>query len=325
MPKIRVGVAGAGAFGRHHLRVLGNIAAVELSGVMDIDPSRAAAAAADNGCKPFSTLEEIAAQSDAVVVAVPTSAHADVGCRLMEAGVDVLIEKPIAPDAASAGRLIETARRSGRVLQVGHLERYNPAVEALRRLATLPLFFEIHRLSVFTPRSLDIDVVLDLMIHDIDIVLALTGQRPSEIRAAGLSILSSKVDIANVRLSFPTGCVANFTASRVSTEQVRKLRMFQPHQYFSLDYRKQELVSIGVSEGRQISFQPIAVESREPLKREVEDFVQAVETRASPRVTGEEGVAALEVGLAILDKIKEHAEVVAQSVRRATLGGPAAS
>lgn len=325
MRKIRIGVAGAGNFGRHHLRVLRSLGSADLAGVTDLDPARAAAAAAEYSCPSYQAIEELAASSDAVVVAVPTSAHADVGCRLLDAGVDVLIEKPIAPDAASALRLIQGAVHRGCVLQVGHLERYNPAVEALCRVSHVPLFFEIHRLSVFTPRSLDVDVVLDLMIHDIDIVLALVGQRPVEVRAAGLSILSSKVDIANVRLAFPNGCTANFTASRVSTEQVRKLRMFQPHEYFSLDYRKQELISMGVSPDRRVSFQPVAVEPGEPLRRELEDFIRVVETRGSPRVGGRQALAALEVALAILDKIKEHAELVAQSVSRATQSGPVAS
>jgi predicted dehydrogenase len=325
VPKIRVGVAGAGTFGRHHLRVLRSMERAELAGVVDIDPNRAAAAATEFGCARFDSLEDLAGRCDAAIVAVPTTAHADIGAKLLDAGVDVLVEKPIAPDVSSARRLIETATRRGRLLQVGHLERYNPAVEALCRVSRLPLFFEIHRLSLFTPRSLDVDVVLDLMIHDIDIVLTLTAQRPAEVRAAGLSILSRKVDIANVRLAFANGCTANFTASRVSTEQVRKLRMFQPHQYFSLDYRKQELLSMGVSPERQLHFQPVAVESQEPLRRELEDFIQAVETRARPRVDGEQALRALEVALEILDKIKENAELVAQSVSRATLSGPAAS
>jgi predicted dehydrogenase len=161
--------------------------------------------------------------------------------RAARAGIDVLVEKPIAVDVAAAGRIIESAARNDRVLQVGHLERFNPAVLELERRATLPLFFEIHRLNLFSPRSLDVDVVLDLMIHDVDIVLALAGAEPAEIRAAGICILSPKVDIANVRLQFPNGCVANLTASRVSTERVRKLRLFQPRQYLSLDYARQDL------------------------------------------------------------------------------------
>ncbi len=175
---------------------------------------------------------DIIGQVDAAIVAVPTIAHAEIGCALLEAGIDVLIEKPIASTLAEADRLVDAATRNGRILQVGHLERFNPAVIALEKAATLPLFFEIHRMSVFTPRSLDVDVVLDLMIHDLDIVLALARAELKEIRAAGISILSPKVDIANVRLEFDDGCISNMTASRVSTEKVRKLRLFQPSNTF---------------------------------------------------------------------------------------------
>src|SRR6202012_2554930 len=178
---------------------------------------------------------------------------------LLEAGIDVLVEKPIAPDMESARRMVEAAERHGRIVQVGHLERFNPAVVELERRATLPLFFEIHRLNMFSPRSLDVDVVLDLMIHDVDIVLALAKTEPSEIRAAGIRILSQKEDIANVRLQFPNGCIANLTASRVSTERVRKLRLFQPQQYLSLDYGRQDLVLFSVSGGQQIGYEKAAV------------------------------------------------------------------
>ena len=215
--------------------------------MVDSNSDRASAAAAEYACPIFTSPAELAGKIDAAVVAVPTSHHAEVGCALLENGIDVLVEKPIAHDLASARRLVETAARHNRILQVGHLERFNPAVAALKKIVRLPLFFEIHRLSLFSPRSLDVDVVLDLMIHDLDIVLDLVGAMPDEIRAAGISILSDKVDIANVRLAFPGGCVANLTASRVSTERVRKLRLFQPHQYVSLDYQKQDAVVFTVS------------------------------------------------------------------------------
>jgi predicted dehydrogenase len=309
---IRVGVAGAGAFGRNHLRVLRDANA--LSGVYDPDQARAQAAAAEFGCAAFPTLEDLASASTAAVVAAPTIAHAEVGLAFMERGLDVLVEKPIAATLEDAQRLVETAARLGRILQIGHLERFNPAVQALESLGVLPLFFEIHRLSVFTPRSLDVDVVLDLMIHDLEIVLALTGAMPEEIRAAGIQILSSRVDIANVRLQFPGGCVANLTASRASTDQVRKLRLFAPHQYLSLDYQRQDLVSVSVGENRQIAFRPIAVAKQEPLKLEIAEFLDCIRTRRRPRVSGEEGMRALEVAVDILDKIKLHAEVVAKTV-----------
>ena len=259
MNKIRVAVIGAGVFGRHHLRVLSQSLNATLVGVVDADPERAAQAAAEHNCLTFATLGELQGNVDAAVVAVPTSLHAEVGCELLESGIDVLVEKPIAADLASARRLVDTAAEHERILQIGHLERFNPAVAALKKITTIPLFFEIHRLSLFSPRSLDVDVVLDLMIHDLDIVLDLAGAMPEEIRAAGISILSEKVDIANVRLAFPGGCVANLTASRVSTERVRKLRLFQPHQYISLDYQKQEAVAFTVSGNQQIGFQPLPV------------------------------------------------------------------
>jgi len=297
------------------LRILSKSDLAELAGVVDTDSERAAAAAAEYGCPAYASPAELAGKIDAAVVAVPTSLHAEVGCALLDSGADVLVEKPIAADLASARRLVETAARHGRILQVGHLERFNPAVTALKKIVRLPLFFEIHRLSLFSPRSLDVDVVLDLMIHDLDIVLDLAGMMPEEIRAAGISILSEKVDIANVRLAFPGGCIANLTASRVSTERVRKLRLFQPHQYISLDYQKQEAVAFTVSGNQQIGFQPLPVAKEEPLRLEVESFLDAVARRARPLVPGEEGLRALEVALAILDKIEAHRKVVAQHIQ----------
>ena len=315
MNKIRVAVVGAGVFGRHHLRVLSQSLNATLVGVLDADPERAAMAAAEHNCLTFATLGELKDNVDAAVIAVPTSLHAEVGCELLESGIDVLVEKPIAADLASARRLVDTAAEHERILQVGHLERFNPAVTALKKITNVPLFFEIHRLSLFSPRSLDVDVVLDLMIHDLDIVLDLAGGMPEEIRAAGISILSDKVDIANVRLSFPGGCIANLTASRVSTERVRKLRLFQPHQYISLDYQKQEAVAFTVSGNQQIGFQPLAVTKEEPLRLEVESFLQAVANRDRPLVPGEDGLRALEVARAILDKIEEHSKVVTQRLQ----------
>jgi predicted dehydrogenase len=315
LKKIRVAVVGAGVFGRHHLRVLSQSLNATLVGVVDADRERAAQAAAEHNCLTFATLGELKGEIDAAVVAVPTSLHAEVGCELLAAGIDVLVEKPIAADLASARRLVDTAAEHQRILQIGHLERFNPAVAALKKIASIPLFFEIHRLSLFSPRSLDVDVVLDLMIHDLDIVLDLAGAMPEEIRAAGISILSDKVDIANVRLAFPGGCIANLTASRVSTERVRKLRLFQPHQYISLDYQKQEAVAYTVSGNQQIGFQPLPAVKEEPLRLEVEAFLACVADRTSPTVPGKEGVRALEVALAILDKIEEHAKLVTQRLQ----------
>jgi predicted dehydrogenase len=314
MAKPRITVVGAGEFGRNHVRVVKQSPRAELVAVVDSNAARAAEVAAANGCLALTDVRELAGKADAAVVAVPTSAHADVGCTLVEAGLDVLMEKPIAPDLASADRLIQAAEARHRILQVGHLERFNPAVMALEKVARLPLFFEIHRMSVFSPRSLDTDVVLDLMIHDIDILLSLVNREIAEIRAAGISILTGKVDIANVRLQFEGGCVANLTASRVSTEKVRKLRLFQPNQYISVDYTRQDAAVFSVGADRQISFHPLPVNKGEPLALQFDAFLDAVETRQTPKLNGHAGRLSLGVALAILAKIEEHSRVVAQSL-----------
>ncbi len=312
--KHKLAVIGAGQFGKNHCRVIHESERAQLVAVVDADAARAGEMAAQYGAEAFTDFRRTLGLVDAAVVAVPTTAHETVGCWLLENGVDLLVEKPIAVDLAQAGSLVDAAARHGRVLQVGHLERFNPAVIEMERRATLPLFFEIHRLNIFSPRSLDVDVVLDLMIHDVDIVLALTKAAPSEIRAAGISILSHKVDIANVRLQFPNGCVANLTASRVSTERVRKVRLFQPHQYLSLDYTRQALAVFSVGEGRQIGFEQAPVKQAEPLKLQLEAFLDSVETRNSPKTSGGAARQTLEVALSILDKIEEHSEVVTRTL-----------
>jgi predicted dehydrogenase len=312
--KPRIAVVGAGAFGRNHLRVIHRSERAELAGVFDLDPQRAAQAAEPYGCAVFASLEELGGNASAAVVATPTVTHSEVGCALIEMGLDVMVEKPIAHTPTAARELVATALARGRILQVGHLERFNPAVIALEAAIGKPLFFEVHRLSEFSPRSLDVDVVLDLMIHDIDIVLSLTRETPEEIRAAGIRILSEKVDIANVRLQFPSGCIANLTASRVSTERVRKLRLFQPHEYISLDYSRQDAVRFRVKPPMAIDFTPLPVAKDEPLRLELEGFFESIATRRAPKVTGEQGVAALEVACSILDKIEEHAQLVAKTL-----------
>jgi predicted dehydrogenase len=314
MAKTRLAVIGAGQFGKNHCRVIHESERAELVAVVDAAPERAAEMAAAYGARAFTDFREAAALVDAAVVAVPTTSHEPVGCALLESGADVLVEKPIAQDLAAADRLVETAARHGRILQTGHLERFNPGVIELERRATLPLFFEIHRLNLFSPRSLDVDVVLDLMIHDVDIVLALTGAAPQEIRAAGISILSHNVDIANVRLQFPNGCVANLTASRVSTERVRKLRLFQPRQYLSLDYTRQALAVFSVGENKQIGFEQAAVAQAEPLKLQLDAFLDSVETREPPKTSGAAARRTLEVALSIIDNIKEHGDLVSQAL-----------
>lgn len=314
MAKPRLAVVGTGQFGKNHCRVIHESEGAELVAVVDIDATRAAEVASLYGGLPLTDYRELGGRVDAAVVAAPTSAHEQIGCFLVDAGIDVLVEKPLTPDVESADRLVRTAEKSGRVLQVGHLERFNPAVSELERRVTLPLFFEIHRMNLFSPRSLDVDVVLDLMIHDVDIVLAFAGTEPAEIRAAGVSILSSKVDIANVRLEFSNGCVANLTASRISTERVRKLRLFQPDQYLSLDYTRQDLAIFSVR-GGQIGFEQAPVTKAEPLKLQLEAFLECVQTRKSPKTSGRAARPTLKVALAIVDRIKEHSHVVSQALK----------
>jgi predicted dehydrogenase len=310
--ELQLAVAGVGAFGKNHLRILRELPGVKLAAVVDTDAKRARA----TGLPFFADVRDLPEGIDAAVVAVPTKEHARVGCALLERGIDVLVEKPIAFDLASARQLADTATRNERLLQVGHLERFNPAVQALASIVKLPLFFEVHRMSLFSPRSLDIDVVLDLMIHDIDVILSLTGAPPEEIRAAGIRILSGKVDIANVRLAFPGGCIANLTASRVSTEKVRKIRVFQPQQYISVDYERQDVAAFTVSSSHEIAFLPVGLDKQEPLRAELESFVECVRTRRPPLVGAADGIQALEVALAILKHIEIHAEVVANTLSR---------
>jgi predicted dehydrogenase len=317
---LSVAVIGCGAFGRNHARVYHELQKagdrVRLAGVVDVDRSRAHSLAREFECKPYSSVEELISSGgvDSASIAVPTIDHAVVARELMQAGVDVLIEKPLTSTLAEADELIELAERERRIAQVGHLERFNPAVQATLPLITKPMFFEVHRLSVFTPRSLDVDVVLDLMIHDLDAVLAFVKSPVKEIRAAGLPILSNKVDIANARVEFESGCVANFTASRVSTERVRKLRFFQPRQYISIDYGRQDVLVFSVGEGGgapspnpNIKISKPAVVPEEPLRAEIRAFLEAVRTRKNPPVGLEDGRRALEVALEILAQIDAHA------------------
>lgn len=311
---LRVAVVGAGAFGTNHLRVLGGLERVQITAVVDPDLNRASAAAAEWGCPAFEAIEQLPSDLDAAVVAAPTAVHAPIGCALLERGLDVLVEKPIAPDLESARQLAAAARRNGRILQIGHLERFNPAVIALAGSVTLPLFFEIHRMNLFSPRSLDVDVVLDLMIHDLDIVLSLVGKMPDEIRAAGISILSPKVDIAHVRLSFPGGCVANLTASRVSTEKIRKLRLFEPGRYISVDYQRQDASCFRVRSEEDIWIDSLNVEKQEPLRLELESFIECVRLRKQPVVSADDATRALEVALAVLDRIEEHTATVRDTI-----------
>jgi predicted dehydrogenase len=350
---VRVAVVGAGAFGRNHLRVYRELEQagfpVELVAVIEPDERARTAAEAKFGVRGFATMADCmkAARADlkrvdAASVCVPTVHHAACARELMACGIDLLIEKPLASSLAEADEMVALARELGRVVQVGHLERFNPAVRAVRGLLNRPMFFEVHRLSVFTPRSLDVDVVLDLMIHDLDIVMKLVGEPVREVRAVGLPVLSQRVDIANVRLEFENGCVANFTASRVSTERVRKMRFFQPHQYLSVDFARQDLLMIDVTaaagldlaqlaqmqanllhpthDGKTVmdgaavehpspgmELRKVPVEAGEPLRLEIEAFLEAVRTRERPVVTVEDGRAALALALEINASMAEHA------------------
>ena len=314
---------GVGAFGRNHARVLKHLqqegAPVRLLGVVDRDLARADAVAREFDCRSFGSLEQLLtthSELQAACVTVPTVDHLRVARALMEAGVDVLIEKPLAASLAEADELTALARAGNRIAQVGHLERFNPAVRATLPLLTRPMFFEVHRLSVFTPRSLDVDVVLDLMIHDLDIVLTFARSAVKEVRAVGLPILSGKTDIANVRLEFESGCVANLTASRVSTERVRKLRFFQPRQYISIDYGRQDVLVFTVgseaappqtpSVNPQIGVTKPPIAAEEPLQAELKAFLDAVRRRTTPVVPLEDGRRALALALEIVEGIQAH-------------------
>src|SRR5438270_2698482 len=331
--KIRVAVVGVGAFGRNHARVYSELAkrgeAVELAAVCDANPERAAELAMEFKTQAFTSLEQLITKANiqAATVAVPTVHHANVALTLMEAGIDVLVEKPLAASLAEADDLIRTAKNKQRVAMVGHVERFNPAVRATFPLITQPMFFEVHRLSIFTPRALDVDVVLDLMIHDLDVVLSMVNSPVKEVRAVGLPVVSAKVDIANVRLEFDSGCVANLTASRISTERVRKVRFFQPRQYVSVDYGKQDVFALSVDEDfpagsidaalAAVAANPAVpipgvklmrpeVIAEEPLHAELKEFLKAVRERSTPLVSLEDGRRALAVALEINDAIAQH-------------------
>jgi len=302
---LRVGVIGVGTWGQKHARVYASLENVRLAGVCDPDEAVGREVAEKYKTQYFPHTEDLFGQVDAVSVVAPTAHHAEIGCAFLAHGVDVLVEKPMAGTLEEADRLIETARRHGRVLQVGHLERFNPAVIALRPILNDPRFFEIHRLGVFSPRSLDIDVVLDVMIHDLDILTSLVPSPVAAVRAVGIPILTDKIDIANARIEFENGCVANVTASRVSSERVRKIRFFQPNSYISLDYDRQtvsvySLVPSDGPLGKDILTHNLVVAPYEPLRAELESFIACVERRAEPQCRGEDGRRALALAFEVL-------------------------
>ena len=332
---INIVVVGAGVFGRNHARIYRQLADeganVRLVGVVDSDTARADVVAREFGCRAFGSVQQLIATHQEIQgasVCVPTVHHLETARQLMEAGVDVLIEKPVATSLREVDELIGTSQRLRRIVQVGHLERFNPAVRAALPIITRPMFFEVHRLSVFTPRSLDVDVVLDLMIHDLDVVLSFVDSPVREIRAVGLPILSGKIDIANVRLEFDSGCVANFTASRVSTERVRKLRFFQPGQYISLDYSRQDALLFGVGDDMAAGVPSVNPQIKvtklqapeatatktsvqeEPLHAELKSFLSCVQQRSTPIVSLQDGRRALAVALDIVTAMAEHGKKV---------------
>lgn len=307
-PPFRVAVVGVGHFGRHHARILGRLPGVELVGVVDIDIARAEAVAAEAGTRAVPDVEAIASDVDGVTIAVPTAAHARVALPLLRAGIPVLVEKPISMTVADADALVEAARASGTTLAVGHTERHNPAVTTGHQLVSMPRFIEVHRLAAFAPRSLDVDVVFDVMIHDLDVILAFVDGDPESIEAVGVPVLSDRVDIANARIRFPGGCIANLTASRISRDQVRKLRVFQPHSYVSIDYAAQHVEAWRVTRdgdgGAAIEGGPVDVPRAEPLDQELADFVHAAQTGTPPRVTGADGRRALALAQRIATAIE---------------------
>jgi len=311
--KIRVAVVGAGEFGRNHARVYREVRDAEFVGVYDKNSERSQQVATEFQTRALVSLDELRDLADAVSVAVPTVEHAAVGCRLMEMGLDVLVEKPMATNLAEADELLQSAKKFGRILQVGHVERFNPAVLAVEPILNHPLFFEVHRLGVFTARSLDVDVIYDLMIHDLDILLTLVNENVTEVKAVGIPVLTDKVDIAHARLEFAGGAVANVTASRVSTERVRKMRFFQQHEYISLDYARRDALRVAVRKpGPQpeFAFEKLPAQAVEPLRAELEAFVESVRTRREPRTSGRAGRAALELAERVMASIQEHGERV---------------
>lgn len=316
--RIRVAVVGVGDFGRHHARLYRALDGVELTGVFDTNRERAERAAEEFGTKRLESLDAVAEAATAVSLAVPTRDHARVGTELLRRGCDLLVEKPIATSRAEADELVRTAEETKRILQVGHTERFNPAVRAAAEVVTQPLFFEVHRLGGFSGRSLDVDVIFDVMIHDLDILLSFVRAPVEHVHAVGIPIMSPRVDIASVRLEFANGCVANLTASRVSTEKVRKLRFFQPHTYVSIDYDRQDALVISLDKTATASpaapglpagvkFRKLETVSEEPLQGELRAFVEAVRSRQAGPVTGQEARQALELAERVAAGIAQHA------------------
>jgi len=318
--KVPVGVIGVGEYGSNHARQLKEVRAAELIGVYDLNLDRAQTIAEELGTRAFGSADELLDAVQAASVVIPTARHRETVSLAFERGVDVLVEKPIARTVEEADALIRQAEEAGRILQVGHVERFNPGVAAAKAATRNPLFFEVHRLGVFSSRSLDVDVVFDLMIHDLDLVLWMTGASPVEVRAVGLPVLSDKVDIANARVEFSNGAVANLTASRVSTEKVRKFRYFQPHEYISIDFTRRDALVLSVDRDGpepRVGFRKLETHKREPLGAELESFVESVRTRRPPLVGGREGREALALAEQVMICIEQHAARVHFPLTRA--------
>ena len=305
---LRVGVVGVGHLGRHHARILSTLDGAKLTAVADVIVERATESAAAAGALAVTDSRELLGQVDAVTIAVPTELHLEIALPFLERGTSVLVEKPMARSLDEADRMIAAARASGAVLAVGHTERYNPAVAAVLPLVTSPRFIEVHRLGVFPDRSLDIDVVFDLMIHDLDVILSLVRSEVSSIEAVGVPVLTPRYDIANARLRFESGCIANVTASRISRDRVRKIRFFQPDSYLSIDYAAQEVEGWRLvrRDGSRPSIEggPVPVTRDEPLRRELADFVRAAGDRSAPLVDGDAGRRALALATRIAEKME---------------------
>jgi predicted dehydrogenase len=305
--KIRVAVIGVGALGKHHARILAALPAVELVGIVDVNEARAREIGALVNAPAFTNASDVLGSVDAITIAVPTESHLSVAVPFLQRGIGVLVEKPLARNADEAQQMIDEAAKSGAVFGVGHTERFNPAVAAVRPLLDHPRFIEVHRLGTFPDRSLDIDVVFDLMIHDLDVVLSIVPSDVASVEAVGVAVLTSRPDIANARLKFASGCIANITASRISKDRVRKIRIFQRDAYLSVDYAAQEVERWRLVKGNGampgIDGGKLQIEQEEPLKRELADFVAAVQDKRAPAVTGADGLRAIELAQRITDEM----------------------
>lgn len=299
MDKVRVGIIGVGYLGMQHARILSYLEEAELKGVADVDFKKAVEIGNRHGVGYFQNYEDMLDEIDAAIVSTPTSEHFLISMNLLRRGKSVLVEKPITETVEQGEQLVGQAQKNGLVLQVGHLERFNPAVEAVENIIKEPKFIEVQRLGSFSARSLDIDVILDLMIHDLDIIMAMIKDEVSIIRASGIHVLSEKIDIANARLEFKTGCVATLTASRVHQGKVRKLRIFEPTVYYSIDYIDQE-VKVFPLNGRQTDIKTLRIQKEEPLKKELRNFLESVQTGRTSKVSGEEGLRALRLAYSVL-------------------------